>query len=151
MHCYFVIWIWCIIIFCFHCCRLENDPIHYYQDSKLFLIQALNTLGNTKWRVNKRILSIVDRIWANGGRLADLVDREDVSNICMEGIILCISLFQILMFILTLSLTDDNFIFLLLKFFNFPSILFSFRSCCQRNPIRKMNQKLRNGGGKSKL
>lgn len=42
------------------------------------VFQALNTLGNTKWRVNKRILSIVDRIWANGGRLADLVDREDV-------------------------------------------------------------------------
>ncbi|XP_042052753.1 DNA-directed RNA polymerase 1B, mitochondrial-like [Salvia splendens] len=40
--------------------------------------QALNTLGNTKWRVNKRILSLVDRIWANGGQLADLVDREDV-------------------------------------------------------------------------
>lgn len=41
--------------------------------------QALNTLGNTKWRVNKRILSIVDRIWVSGGRLADLVDRNDVS------------------------------------------------------------------------
>ncbi|GFP95301.1 DNA-directed RNA polymerase 1b mitochondrial [Phtheirospermum japonicum] len=42
------------------------------------IFQALNTLGNTKWRVNKRILSVVDRIWANGGRLADLVDRDDV-------------------------------------------------------------------------
>ncbi|KAL7132631.1 hypothetical protein ABFS83_12G087600 [Erythranthe nasuta] len=42
------------------------------------IFQALNTLGNTKWRVNKRILSVVDRIWANGGRLADLVDREDL-------------------------------------------------------------------------
>ncbi|KAL0430032.1 UNVERIFIED_CONTAM: DNA-directed RNA polymerase 1B, mitochondrial [Sesamum radiatum] len=48
--------------------KLQLDPI----------FQALNTLGNTKWRVNKRILSVVDRIWANGGRLADLVDREDV-------------------------------------------------------------------------
>ncbi|KAI3452943.1 hypothetical protein Pfo_009606 [Paulownia fortunei] len=42
------------------------------------IFQALNTLGNTKWKVNKRILSVVDRIWAHGGRLADLVDREDV-------------------------------------------------------------------------
>lgn len=42
--------------------------------------QALNTLGNTKWRVNKKILDIVDRIWASGGRLADLVDREDVRH-----------------------------------------------------------------------
>ncbi|KAL2234913.1 UNVERIFIED_CONTAM: DNA-directed RNA polymerase 1B, mitochondrial [Sesamum indicum] len=48
--------------------KLQLEPI----------FQALNTLGNTKWRVNKRVLSIVDRIWANGGRLADLVDREDV-------------------------------------------------------------------------
>ncbi|KAH6798667.1 male gametophyte defective 3 [Perilla frutescens var. frutescens] len=42
------------------------------------IFQALNTLGNTKWKVNKRILSVIDRIWANGGQLADLVDREDV-------------------------------------------------------------------------
>ena len=43
--------------------------------------QALNTLGNTKWRINKRVLGVIDRIWASGGRLADLVDREDVSCI----------------------------------------------------------------------
>ncbi|XP_048495367.1 DNA-directed RNA polymerase 2, chloroplastic/mitochondrial isoform X2 [Beta vulgaris subsp. vulgaris] len=42
------------------------------------VFEALDTLGNTKWRVNKKVLSIVDRIWANGGRLADLVDRDDV-------------------------------------------------------------------------
>lgn len=41
--------------------------------------QALDALGNTRWRVNKRVLSVVDRIWANGGHLADLVDRNDVS------------------------------------------------------------------------
>lgn len=55
------------------------------QDSlSLFYIlafQALDTLGNTKWRVNKRVLGILDRIWASGGRLADLVDREDVGDI----------------------------------------------------------------------
>ncbi|CAJ1941924.1 unnamed protein product [Sphenostylis stenocarpa] len=42
------------------------------------VFEALNTLGNTKWRVNKRVLCVIDQIWANGGRLADLVDREDV-------------------------------------------------------------------------
>ncbi|XP_038892390.1 DNA-directed RNA polymerase 1B, mitochondrial [Benincasa hispida] len=42
------------------------------------VFEALDTLGRTKWRVNKRVLSIIDRIWANGGRLADLVDHEDV-------------------------------------------------------------------------
>ncbi|CAF2062046.1 unnamed protein product [Brassica napus] len=39
---------------------------------------ALDTLGNTKWRINKKVLSLVDRIWANGGRLGGLVDRDDV-------------------------------------------------------------------------
>ncbi|XP_022728126.1 DNA-directed RNA polymerase 2B, chloroplastic/mitochondrial-like isoform X3 [Durio zibethinus] len=42
------------------------------------VFEALDTLGYTKWRVNKRILSVVDRIWTSGGRLADLVDRNDV-------------------------------------------------------------------------
>ncbi|CAN4082740.1 unnamed protein product [Withania somnifera] len=42
------------------------------------VFEALDTLGNTKWRINKRVLSVVDGIWAGGGRLADLVDRDDV-------------------------------------------------------------------------
>lgn len=42
------------------------------------VFEALNTLGNTKWRVNKRVLSVIDHIWANGGGVADLVDRQDV-------------------------------------------------------------------------
>lgn len=43
------------------------------------IFEALDNLGSTKWRVNKKVLSIVDRIWSSGGRLADLVDRADVS------------------------------------------------------------------------
>ncbi|KAL3568185.1 hypothetical protein D5086_030836 [Populus alba] len=39
---------------------------------------ALDTLGNTKWSVNKRVLSVLDRIWSNGCCLADLVDHSDV-------------------------------------------------------------------------
>ncbi|KAL1218508.1 DNA-directed RNA polymerase 1 [Cardamine amara subsp. amara] len=42
------------------------------------VFEALDTLGNTKWRINKKVLNLVDRIWANGGRLGGLVDREDV-------------------------------------------------------------------------
>jgi DNA-directed RNA polymerase len=42
-------------------------------------LQALDTLGSTKWRINKRILDVVDRLWAGGGHLADLIDQEDVS------------------------------------------------------------------------
>ncbi|XP_015895265.2 DNA-directed RNA polymerase 1B, mitochondrial isoform X1 [Ziziphus jujuba] len=42
------------------------------------IFEALDTLGNTKWRINKRVLGVIDRIWAGGGRTADLVDRDDV-------------------------------------------------------------------------
>ncbi|KAK7295556.1 hypothetical protein RJT34_18466 [Clitoria ternatea] len=42
------------------------------------VFEALDTLGKTKWRINKKVLSVVDRIWASGGRLADLVDRDDI-------------------------------------------------------------------------
>ncbi|KAE8718734.1 DNA-directed RNA polymerase 2 [Hibiscus syriacus] len=42
------------------------------------VFEALDTLGYTKWRINKRVLSVVDRIWTSGGRLADMVDRNDV-------------------------------------------------------------------------
>lgn len=42
------------------------------------VFEALNTLGATKWRVNRNVLGVVDRIWASGGRLADLVDRDDL-------------------------------------------------------------------------
>ncbi|KAL0664066.1 hypothetical protein Bca4012_100903 [Brassica carinata] len=42
------------------------------------VFKALDTLGNTKWRINKKVLSLVDRIWASGGRLGGLVDRDDV-------------------------------------------------------------------------
>lgn len=43
------------------------------------LEQALDTLGSTKWRVNKRLLNVVESIWAAGGDIAGLVNREDVS------------------------------------------------------------------------
>ncbi|KVH92612.1 hypothetical protein Ccrd_005344 [Cynara cardunculus var. scolymus] len=36
---------------------------------------ALDTLGITKWRVNKRVLAVVDRIWSDGGCLADFRGR----------------------------------------------------------------------------
>ncbi|XP_028091898.1 DNA-directed RNA polymerase 3, chloroplastic-like [Camellia sinensis] len=41
--------------------------------------EALDTLGNTKWRVNRRVLSVVESIWAGGGNIGGLVDRKDVS------------------------------------------------------------------------
>ncbi|KAL0741238.1 hypothetical protein Bca4012_082751 [Brassica carinata] len=42
------------------------------------VFEALDTLGNTKWRVNRKILDVVERLWADGGNIAGLVNRADV-------------------------------------------------------------------------
>ncbi|XP_044493476.1 DNA-directed RNA polymerase 1B, mitochondrial-like isoform X2 [Mangifera indica] len=62
-----------------HGARQQRETVKRTPRSQLEpVFEALNTLGNTKWRVNKRILSVIERIWANGGCLAGLVDLEDV-------------------------------------------------------------------------
>ncbi|KAL9246229.1 hypothetical protein vseg_019791 [Gypsophila vaccaria] len=62
-----------------HGARQQRDALKRVPKKQLQTVfEALNTLGNTKWRVNKKVLSIIDRIWSCGGRLADLVDREDI-------------------------------------------------------------------------
>ncbi|XP_076941811.1 DNA-directed RNA polymerase 2, chloroplastic/mitochondrial-like [Bidens hawaiensis] len=48
------------------------------KENMQMVLDALDTLGNTKWRVNKRVLPVVDRIWSSGGRLAGLVDCHDI-------------------------------------------------------------------------
>ncbi|RDY10946.1 DNA-directed RNA polymerase 3, chloroplastic, partial [Mucuna pruriens] len=42
------------------------------------VFEALDSLGNTKWRVNRRLLSVVESLWAGGGNIAGLIDRKDV-------------------------------------------------------------------------
>ncbi|GLT91693.1 hypothetical protein SLE2022_095690 [Rubroshorea leprosula] len=42
------------------------------------VFEALDTLGNTKWRINKRVHSVMERLWASGECIAGLIDREDV-------------------------------------------------------------------------
>ncbi|GAV88805.1 RNA_pol domain-containing protein [Cephalotus follicularis] len=42
------------------------------------VFEALDTLGNTKWRVNRRVLDVVESIWDSGGNIAGLVDRSDI-------------------------------------------------------------------------
>ncbi|KAI8539321.1 hypothetical protein RHMOL_Rhmol09G0173000 [Rhododendron molle] len=62
-----------------HGAKQQRDAVKRTPKKQLdSVFEALNTLGNTKWRVNKRVLGVIDRIWANGGNLADLVDREDI-------------------------------------------------------------------------
>ncbi|KAK8362478.1 hypothetical protein V6Z12_A03G104300 [Gossypium hirsutum] len=64
-----------------HGIKQQRETVKRTPRKQLELVfEALDTLGNTKWRINRRILGVVDRLWVNGGRLADLVDREDVGT-----------------------------------------------------------------------
>ncbi|KAJ8428968.1 hypothetical protein Cgig2_013935 [Carnegiea gigantea] len=40
--------------------------------------KALNTLGNTKWRINKKVLGVAESLWASGVNTAGLFNCEDV-------------------------------------------------------------------------
>ncbi|CAL0308037.1 unnamed protein product [Lupinus luteus] len=62
-----------------HGAKQQREAVKRAPKSQLEPVyEALDTLGDTKWRINKRVLSVIDQLWANGGRLADLVDREDI-------------------------------------------------------------------------
>jgi DNA-directed RNA polymerase len=39
-------------------------------------------LGETPWKVNKPVLEVVEKLWAAGGGIADLVEASDVSFCC---------------------------------------------------------------------
>ncbi|KAH0436080.1 hypothetical protein IEQ34_026487 [Dendrobium chrysotoxum] len=62
-----------------HGARKQREAIKRVPRNQLQpVFEALDTLGATKWRINRRVLGIVDRIWSSGGRLAELVDRDDI-------------------------------------------------------------------------
>jgi DNA-directed RNA polymerase len=42
------------------------------------VFEALDTLGSTKWRVNRRVHNAVETIWSRGGGIAGLVDKENI-------------------------------------------------------------------------
>ncbi|XP_078162542.1 DNA-directed RNA polymerase 3B, chloroplastic-like isoform X2 [Carex rostrata] len=42
------------------------------------VFKALDVLGSTKWRVNRRILDIVESLWSSGGNIAGLVNKQDI-------------------------------------------------------------------------
>ncbi|KAH7546138.1 hypothetical protein FEM48_Zijuj01G0168800 [Ziziphus jujuba var. spinosa] len=62
-----------------HGSRKQQNAIHTVPGKQMQKVyEALDMLGNTKWRVNRRVLNVVESIWARGGNIAGLVDREDV-------------------------------------------------------------------------
>ncbi|CAI5489665.1 unnamed protein product [Closterium sp. Naga37s-1] len=42
------------------------------------VFRALNVLGSTPWRINERVLGVLEKIWLDGGGKAGLVERHDV-------------------------------------------------------------------------
>ncbi|KAI8016890.1 hypothetical protein LOK49_LG04G00659 [Camellia lanceoleosa] len=62
-----------------HGSRQQQDAVKKVAVKQMQKVyEALDTLGNTKWRVNRRVLSVVESIWAGGGNIGGLVDRKDV-------------------------------------------------------------------------
>ncbi|GMN63565.1 hypothetical protein TIFTF001_032733 [Ficus carica] len=62
-----------------HGSRKQRDAIKTIPGKQLQKVfEALDMLGNTKWRVNRRVLSVLEGLWAGGGNVAGLVDRKDV-------------------------------------------------------------------------
>ncbi|CAM6108851.1 unnamed protein product [Calypogeia fissa] len=62
-----------------HGSRQQKDAIEKtpYSDLKN-VFEALDTLGSVRWRINTRVLDVVENIWADGGRIAEMVDVKDV-------------------------------------------------------------------------
>ncbi|KAF9615594.1 hypothetical protein IFM89_024683 [Coptis chinensis] len=57
-----------------HGARQQQDAMKSVprkQMEKVF--EALDTLGQTKWRVNKRVLAAVESLWESGGNVADII------------------------------------------------------------------------------
>ncbi|MCO5571198.1 hypothetical protein L7F22_024932 [Adiantum nelumboides] len=42
------------------------------------VFSALDVLGRTPWRINTGVLDVVEKLWADGGGVADLVERDDL-------------------------------------------------------------------------
>ncbi|KAM2755021.1 hypothetical protein PS2_017087 [Malus domestica] len=64
-----------------HGSRRQVDAMRNISGKQMMKVfEALDMPGSTKWRVNKKVLSMAESIWAKGGNIAGLVDREDVST-----------------------------------------------------------------------
>ncbi|KAK6942325.1 DNA-directed RNA polymerase, N-terminal [Dillenia turbinata] len=62
-----------------HGSRRQQDAVrHASAEQMQKIFEALDTLGSTKWRINGRVLSVVENVWARGGNVAGLVNREDI-------------------------------------------------------------------------
>ncbi|KAJ6834210.1 DNA-directed RNA polymerase 1B, mitochondrial-like [Iris pallida] len=62
-----------------HGSKEQQDAIRNVPRKQLTKVyEALDILGSTKWRINRRVLDVVESMWSRGGNLAGLIDREDL-------------------------------------------------------------------------
>nr|CAC95163.1 RNA polymerase [Physcomitrium patens] len=58
--------------------ELRDTIISTLRQDMIKIVQALDALGSTQWKINNVVLDVLEQVWKDGGRLADLVDAEDV-------------------------------------------------------------------------
>jgi DNA-directed RNA polymerase len=68
--------------------RDMDSRSHPLQKANLsFIYDTLNQLGKIKWRINKKMLSVVEYLWANGGGVAKIPPKHllDVQKLLNEA------------------------------------------------------------------
>ena len=64
-----------------------NEAIRYLQKSDMTnMCQVLDILGQVKWRINRRILEIIEYVWSIGGGLGEVPKRFNERAITPEMI-----------------------------------------------------------------
>lgn len=62
-----------------HGSRKQQDALKNVSEEQMHNVyKALDTLGSTKWRINRRVLAAVESLWAQGGSVGGLVERHDL-------------------------------------------------------------------------
>ncbi|XP_066375479.1 DNA-directed RNA polymerase 3, chloroplastic-like [Miscanthus floridulus] len=62
-----------------HGVKDQKDAINSVPRKQLRKVfEALDILGSTKWRVNRRVHDVVETIWSRGGGIAGLVDKANI-------------------------------------------------------------------------
>lgn len=54
--------------------------LHLTNSFLCVLSQALDALGETRWRLNMPVFDVIEQLWEEGGGVAHLVDASDVSK-----------------------------------------------------------------------
>lgn len=56
----------------------QMKPLYEHHDQLKVIYEALNALGETRWRINIDVYNIIKQAWDEGGNIADLPNRYDI-------------------------------------------------------------------------